>query len=114
MLSKENRLKKKRDFEAVFRSGKGFKQDFLFLKVFKNNLDVSRFGFVVGKKISKKTTLRNKIKRRMREIIKMNLPGIKKGWDGIIIANRGIENKGFKEIKESMERLLKKAELINK
>ncbi|GAI32984.1 unnamed protein product, partial [marine sediment metagenome] len=62
MLNKRNRLKKKKDFDKVFKQGQGFKQDFLYLKIRKNNLKSSRFGFVVSKKFSKKAVIRNKIK----------------------------------------------------
>jgi ribonuclease P protein component len=112
MLPKENRLKKKKDFEKAFRQGKGIKQDLLFLKLLKNNLNVTRFGFIVSKKLSKKATVRNKIRRRLSEVIRTNLEGIKKGWDGVIVASPGIENKNFQEIKESISRLFKKANLI--
>ena len=45
MLPKENRLKKKKDFEKVFKEGQGFKEDFLFLKVVKNNLNLTDLAF---------------------------------------------------------------------
>lgn len=79
MLSGDNRLKKKKDFEYVFKKGKGFKEDFLFVKLVKNNLKITRFGFVVGYKVSKKAVLRNKVKRRLRETVKAELPKIRKG-----------------------------------
>lgn len=112
MLPRENRLKNKKDFEKVFKKGEGFKQDFLFLKISKNNLNFIRFGFVISKKISKKAIIRNKIKRRLSEIIRMDLPEIKKGWDGIIITSPGIETKGFEDLKENLENLFKKARLL--
>ena len=62
MLSQQNQLKKKKDFEKVFKKGKGFKEDFLVLIFKKNNLNQSRFGFIVSKNFSKKANLRNKIK----------------------------------------------------
>lgn len=91
MLPKVNSLKKKKDFEKVFKEGQSFKESFLYLKIKKNNLKSSRFGFVVSKKISKKATIRNKIKRRLREITRIKLPFIKKGIDGVIIVASGFE-----------------------
>ena len=46
MFSKEQRLKKKKDIDWVFKKGKSFKQGFLILKAAKNNLNTSRFGFL--------------------------------------------------------------------
>lgn len=116
MLPKKNRLKKKKDFERVFKEGKGFKEDFLFLKLAKNNLNISRFGFAVGQKISKKAVLRNKIKRMLRELVKARLPKIKIGFDGILVAlgpvPGGLETRDYKEMEDSVGKLFKKAKLF--
>lgn len=112
MLPKQNRLKKKKDFERVFKEGQGFKEDFLFLKVVKNNLKISRLGFVVSKNFSKKATLRNKIKRRLRELVRINLSKIKKGIDGALVAQPGLETKDFWEIEEVINKLFTKAGIL--
>ena len=112
MLPKENRLKKNKDFKKVFKEGKGFKEDFLVLKKAKNNLKISRFGFVVSKTFFKKATLRNKIKRRLRESVRIKINEIKKGIDGVVIAIPGLETKDFCEIKEIVNKLFKKAKII--
>ncbi|MBZ9569559.1 ribonuclease P protein component [Patescibacteria group bacterium] len=112
MLAKINRLKKRKDFDLVFKRGKGFKEDFLVLKMIRNNLNQTRFGFIVGGKISKKATLRNRIKRRLRELIRMKLKRIKKGFDLILIAQTGLENKDFWEIEEIINKLFSKAKII--
>ncbi len=109
MLSKLNRLKKKKDIERVFKQGKGFKEDFLILKVVKNNLKNSRFAFVISQKVSKKATLRNKIRRRLRELVRLKIRDIKKGIDLIILAAPGLETKDFWEIEEALNKLFAKA-----
>jgi len=77
VLNKKNCLKKKKDFEQVIKKGKKIEKAFLVLKFFENSLEeVTRVGFVVSQKISKKASLRNQIKRRLREIIKNNLINI--------------------------------------
>ncbi len=111
MLSKENRIKKKKDFERIFKEGRGFKEDFLFLKIAKNNLKISRFGFIVGKNFSKKAVLRNKIKRILRELVRIKLDKIKKGIDGILIAQPGFTEKDFQETEEIINQIFKKAKI---
>jgi len=113
MLSKENRLKKKKDFEKVFKKGRGVNQDFLFLKFQKNNIKESRFGFLVSQKISKKAVIRNKIKRRLRGLINSNLSKIKKGNDIILVTRPGLEKNDFQSTKEMINTILKKANLFN-
>jgi len=112
MLSKVNRLKKQKDIEWVFKRGKGVKEAFLFLKFVKNNLNASRFAFVVSLKVSKKAVLRNKIKRRLRELVKSRLSKIKKGYDIVLTAVPGLETKEFWEIEAIINKLFKKAKLL--
>ena len=42
MLPKINRLKKQKDFERVYKKGKGYKEDFLFLKIVENGKKLTR------------------------------------------------------------------------
>ena len=112
MLPKENRLTKKKDFERVFRRGKGLKEKFLVIKVLDNNLNVSRFGFIVSKKISKKAVLRNKIKRRLRESVSAKLNQVRQGIDVAVIAGQGIGEKNFGEIEEISNKILEKAGIL--
>jgi len=114
VLPKPNRLQKNKDIEKVFKKGKKFKENFLVLKIAPNNLDKIRFGFIVPQKFFKKATLRNKIRRKLRELIALKLKKIRKGIDVILIATPGLETKDFWEIDEVIDRLFKKARLINK
>ena len=112
MLPKINRLQKNKDFDEVFKRGKGFKEDFLFLKFLENSLGISRFGFVVSNKVSNKSTVRNQIKRKLRDLIKENLPDIKKGIDAVIVASNQIKGKNFEEVKKVINKIFLKAKII--
>jgi len=111
MVPKKNRLQKKTEIVRVFKKGKGFKEDFLILKLVKNNLEKSRFSFIISQKVSKKATTRNKIKRRLSEIVRLKLKKIKKGIDVILIACPGLEEKDFWEIEKSLDKLFLRANL---
>ncbi|MCD6271040.1 ribonuclease P protein component [bacterium] len=111
MLPKKHRLKKKKEFERVFKEGKAAKKDLLFIRFLKNNLETTRFGFIVSKKISKKAVVRNKVKRRLREAAREMLPKIKPGYDIVVVAQRGIEKLNFFQIKDNLKELLKKIDL---
>jgi ribonuclease P protein component len=114
MLPRVNRLKKKKDFERVFKEGKRYVLPFgkLYLKIIKNNQKNSRFGFVVSKKFSKKATIRNRIKRKLREVIRTKLPEIKKGTDGIVVVGQDLDTEDFRELEEEINKLFKKAGII--
>ena len=107
-------LKKKKDFAKVFRKGKAAKESFLFLKASPNNLTMARFGIIVSQKVSKKAVLRNKIRRRIREVLRMRQPEIKGGVDVVISALPGAQGKNFKEIDETIKNLFIKAKVIKR
>lgn len=112
MLSKTYCLKRKKDFEKILKEGKGFKEDFLVLKFVKNNLKNSRFGIIVSQKISKKATIRNKIKRRIRALIYSKLPKIRENIDGVLITLPGLENQDFWEIEKTIDKIFEKARIL--
>ena len=108
MLPKINRLTKKKDFDVVFKDGEGMKNGFLAFKILKNNLKESRFGFIVSKKVSSKATIRNKVKRRLRDAVHTLLKEVKKPADVVIVSLPGIEEKDFLEIQKLISDSLKK------
>ncbi|MFA5207604.1 MAG: ribonuclease P protein component [Candidatus Paceibacterota bacterium] len=112
MLPKENRLKKEKEFEAVFKGGRTIKGKSVFLRYLINGTDKTKVGFVVSKKISKLAVIRNKAKRRMRDIVRLKKDGLKEGLSIVIISLPSISKMTYKEIKEDLENLLSKEELI--
>lgn len=112
MLPRNNRLKKRKDFQKIMKEGKGLREDFLFLKFLRQNLKVVRVGFIVSAKVVKKATQRNEIKRKLREGVRGKLAKLRNGYDLIFIAQKGIEKKKFSEIEEKIIKLLKRAKIF--
>ena len=110
MLDKKNRLVKKKDFENVFKDGKGVKQRFLYVKYKKSGLALSRFGIVAGKNFSKKAVERNKIRRRIREILRQKMADIRQGFDMVVVVLPGAEN-NYDKLEEEIIKLLKKCDV---
>lgn len=106
-LNKKNRLKKRRDFEEVFKKGKAVKDSFLFIKYRKNELGVSRFGFVVSAKVAKKAVERNKIRRILSEAVRGKIDDLG-GYDIIVFATQQITGMPKDEIVEGFLGVLKK------
>jgi len=111
VLPKKYRLTKK-EIEKFFQREKVFYGRFVVLKKIKNFLPISRFGFVISQKISKKAVLRNKIKRRLNEVIQKILKEIKPGYDIVFFVKKGIEKQQFLLLKKEIEDLLKKVNLL--
>jgi ribonuclease P protein component len=114
MLSKINRIKKKKDFETIFKNSKSLKNDLFIFKTTKNNLALNRFGFVVSQKVSKKAVVRNKIKRRLVAAVKTKIKNMKIGTDVVLIALPGIRKRSLSDIKEAVNNTLAKSGLIVK
>lgn len=113
MLVKENRLTKRKEFGYIYKKGKSVYSKHLMLVYVPTKLKNIRVGFSVSKKVGKAHT-RNLIKRRLRAIIQelLNKNKIKTN-NYIFIANTGICDLTFLELKKQVEYLLKKDNLFN-
>lgn len=112
MIPKNNRLAAKKDFTRVFAKGRLFRSQGVSLKVCRNGLEVSRFGFVVSNKVSKKAVVRNKIRRRLRVSVGRRLSDITTGFDVAVLVFREVLDLDFKAVDSSVEKLLIKAGLL--
>ncbi len=107
MLPRINRITKKNDFDAVFKGGRTIRADFLIVKLLKNDLSVSRLGFVISKKISTKAVVRNKIKRRLRSLFNKELYRITLPQDIIVVTLPGIEKLDFARTEVAVKKIFK-------
>lgn len=112
MLAKKFRLKKEKEIERVLAQGQFFKNGYLKLKLIENELNRSRFATPVGLKVSKKAVDRNKIKRRLQEVLRLKWKRIKQGYDVLLMVEKPIIKKNYQEIDEDLTQLLKRAGLF--
>ncbi len=75
-----------------------------------NGLSISRCGFSVGKRVGK-AVVRNKVKRRLREIVR--LTPIHPGWDIVLIARQAAVAAGYADLNATVTRLLERAKLAD-
>ncbi len=80
------------------------------MKALPNGLTFSRVGLSVSKRVGNAVT-RNRIKRRLREI--MIKAGLTQGWDIVIIARTSINSVSYEGLQKTIEYLLHRAALIN-
>lgn len=126
MLQQKNRLKKKRDFEIILEHGKFVGGALATMKYWK--IDTEQFpkrgytkedlkiGFVVGLKVSKKAVIRNRLKRQMREVVRLLLEKkqILPGNMLFFMAKKEMIDQPFEDIAKDMEGLLRRARLLQK
>ncbi len=111
MLKKDNRLKKKYQFNYVYKSGEHFSDKAIVLYVTPSKTKSIKVGFAVTKKIGHAVT-RNKIRRRLREIVQKHLPNFKQNYNIIVVAREGIVDFSFDELEKEFVCLIKKAKLL--
>ena len=112
MLPKLHCLTGQENFKKVATGGRSFFLKELGLKWRENNLTNSRFAFVVSTQIDKRSTVRNKIKRRLRDIVYQRLEKIKPGFDLMFLTRPAIKNLEYADLAKLAEQLLIKAGLI--
>jgi len=112
MLTVKNRLTKERDFKKINRSGRSFFSSCFRLKYLTNNLGLNRFAIVVSTKISKKATERNRLKRQIREIIRLNQNKIKISHDVVVAAQTQALGKNYQDLEKNLLALITKAKLL--
>lgn len=111
-MNKLYRLTEGRDFQRVRQAGKSWAHPLLVLVAAPNNLGVTRHGFSVGKRMGKAHT-RNRLKRQIREAVRVRHAGIKPGYDLVWIARNSLtEETGFWTIDQTVESLLRRARLL--
>jgi len=113
-MHKKVRLRANADFERLRREGRTLLHPLLVLSILPNGLEYSRFGFAVGRRLGKAVE-RNRIKRRMREIIRMRMQKgeIAAGWDVVFIARHPMREASFYQVDEAIGLLLRRAGLMS-
>jgi ribonuclease P protein component len=86
-VQRRNRLSRSRDFDAVYRNGRSVSTRFLVLYRFERESEgdgEARLGIAVPKKIGG-AVVRNRIKRRLREVWRELLPEVPRGADYVLL-----------------------------
>lgn len=87
------------EFQRLYRRGKSSVQPAMVMYVCKNR-GGSRLGITVSKKIGK-AVVRNRAKRRLREVYRAALPGIKQGYDMVLVARGRTASAPYAQLQKS-------------
>jgi len=105
----EEYLTKPQQYALVYSKGSSWASNLVVMKALPNGLTLSRYGFSVSKRVGKAVT-RNRIKRLLREILRMT--PLEPGWDIIFIARPAAATAGYASLKRTVEGLLSRAGLL--
>jgi len=98
-------LKKAGEYQAVYTRGiKKTSQSFVVF-ILPNGLERSRFGLTIPRKLGV-ATVRNKIRRRMREMLRQKLDRMPSGFDVVVNPRRSAYDRQFSELRSELLNLL--------
>lgn len=111
MLSKDKRLRASKDIQLTLLKGKAARESFLTLTWQRNTLERPRVACIVARKVSKRAVVRNKVKRRLRALVRdLVLPNLaRRDLDIVITTYPGAEALTFQSLKNLLEHTLLKS-----
>ncbi|WNZ48909.1 ribonuclease P protein component [Leptolyngbya boryana CZ1] len=113
MLPQENRLRHRRDFDAVYQRGFRRGSRCFTLRVLKTPEQPTQIGISISKKVSKRAVIRNRIKRQVRAILRNFLPRLNAGFSIVIGVRIEAAECDYPQYLQELEQLLIKAEVLN-
>jgi ribonuclease P protein component len=129
MLPPANRLRRDREFSAVYRKGIRRNSQNLTLRALRDTnlnqhrlaqqqtglktLPATRIGISISLKVSKLAVVRNRIKRQIRAALRQMLPRMSPGWNLVIVVRPTAQECNYAEFLRQLEQLLVEAEVLN-
>ncbi len=103
---KELKIRTNSEYEEIFGKSKRLNTDHFVILFAPNSLGYPRMGLVVGKKAAPGAVERNRIKRVLREVFRLNKP-LFGSMDVVFIAKKGSENLDYSLAKKEIEDIVR-------
>jgi ribonuclease P protein component len=111
MLPKAERLHREKDFQTVMRSGRRVRHPLMNLYFLHQAGEGRRAGFVVGRRVSNKAVVRNRVRRRLREAYRLRRGQVKPDRWLIFVAQPAAADTDYHQLATVVEDMLKQAGL---
>jgi ribonuclease P protein component len=99
------RLVRRSEYDAVYRNGRRRSSREFTIFIRPNGLDFSRFGWSIKKALGT-AVWRNRIRRRLREMIRLHRQEIAPGWDIVIHPRSSVATAKFSPLADDLLKLL--------
>jgi ribonuclease P protein component len=107
MLPKHHRLTLARDFTRVRRRGRSAGNNLLVVFVLPLRSPEIRVGFSVSKKVGK-AVVRNRVKRRLREAVRHQIPHMRLGQHVVVMARPAAADAAYCQLEDAVIGALRK------
>lgn len=104
-------VKENREFRRIYRKGRSAVSPCMVVYCQKNKQGRSRLGVTVSTKLGH-AVVRNRVRRRLREIYRLNLNGMEPGYDVILVARVRAAHTTYQKLEREYLSLLKKLSLL--
>ena len=104
-------LKKNYEFQRLYSKGKSAVTPHLVVYVRKTKKKQNRIGITVSTKLGK-AVIRNRVRRRLREVYRLNEEKFLPGWDIVVVARTKAVEADFADLTRGYLALAKKAGLL--
>ena len=94
-------LKKNKDFQIVYKSGKSYANRYLVLYIRENGLKRNRLGISVSKKVGN-SIVRHRLTRLIRESYRLQEDMFSSGRDIVVIARGAAKGKNYRDIESAL------------
>jgi ribonuclease P protein component len=105
-MEKKNRLRKNMEFKKVYKARKNFWNRNLILYIRRNGTKETRIGVSITRKVGN-AVVRNKLKRRIKELNSKYIEDIKTGYDIVIIPKKNAVDLSFKDLESALKHIYK-------
>jgi len=110
---REVRLVRRAEFDAVYRAGKRRSSSHFTVFFRANELPKSRFGFSIKKELGG-AVVRNRIRRRLREMVRGQRTEIPTGWDIVIHPKSAVSKAPYRALAAELLQMLQSVEQARK
>jgi ribonuclease P protein component len=98
-------LRSPRDFAALQSEGRGRAHPLVAIRARRNGLETDRFGISTGKRLGT-AVVRNRVRRRLREILRSWDHGAGSRWDILVVARPASAEASFVDLRGAVLKLL--------
>lgn len=100
------RIRKNQEFTSVYQSGKSYANKYFVMYVSKNDLGMNRLGVSVSKKVGN-SVIRHRIKRLVKESLRLHEDMFNSGLNIVVIARKGADELSYREVTSALIHLMK-------